>query len=497
MQTKMLLRKSVYVILLALFFILWWYTRMNNFHSYTETYLGTEEHEFVAQGDTINAIGLRSGDDKYLNELSESQVGVVVGLYDSDGNAVWEENLKRDFLSTDEFTFFGKDHSKILPISVNKGETYSFYIGFDDATQNNMHLVNVSTMIYFDEVSMYGMYIIILILGFVIMLLGHFLICTNHIGFNLVIPIIILTGIMYTLIAPVDVYDESDGFISSYHVSNVLMHTDGYDNNEKVFVSEDALRNMEATDNIQSLYRFWFDSNYGNDRGDYGSSNAISLYKNSFSGVGLIPYMLPGIGIFIGRILGLCWQKIYLLGKIVNLISVLIPLGFLLKKVKKNGCDEKCFLWLAIIFLPSFVIGSSSYSGTAFYMLLVIIFLLFLLHMFYSYGCVKNAVNQVYEAGSKQIYKIVYILVMIGCVGAVLFGRADELIGRVVGSFIFGRSDIVDTLCAYGIISLIIVGIIKLVKHNENFIKKAILIQLFFVIIMAIDIFSYVIRSGS
>ncbi|MDO4284078.1 MAG: DUF2142 domain-containing protein [Eubacteriales bacterium] len=479
------------VLLAGIFFALWWITRMADYPVYSETYVPVGAHTFTAEGKELSAIGVRSEDSDYKEFLFRNQVGLTIGLYDSDGGSLWEEELGGNYLKTDGFTLYDSDYAKQLPIELTKGESYSIYLGSQDGTRRAIDLKHLSLMVYGETRSMLWFYFILLLIGGGAVALAWWILQGEQKRYRFFTLLFFLQALLFIAVMPVRTMDaEGGGFLSAYHLSNEMMGRGEYDADGRVRIEENALRNLEATDNGQALYRFWTEANYGNERTDVSEESATSPHTADADGALSAFYLIPALGITLGRILQLPWQGIYLLGRLFNLLVMSGLLAVLFRSAHKRS--KETYQWgMLLCLFPSVIVGSTSYTVVAPVIETVVV--LGILAMWIKGK--REGGNFVKEKIFGKISTVLSVLGGILLLFSLLYGKTDELVRNVIGTEYYQNEELIHSAFTYGFLALFVLAVLGLTGKRKIKVAHILTAQVIWIFLMVIDAFSGILRA--
>lgn len=468
----------------TLLFFLWWITRMAEYPAYEEIYLPVDVNAFVATTDRINAIGIRCEDTESKEFLYKNQVALTVGMYNESGESVWEEELGGNYLSTDSFTLYDENYSTQLPIEVTPGKEYSIYIGVQENSQRAIHLKRLSLMIYTEKRSLLPVYVAACLLGCVG---AAMVILALHFGRGRRACLSLLTGfivlaMLYGAVIPTRTMDEDgEGFAQTYHLSNRILGKDASDAPGKVHIEEDGLRSLECIETGQALYRFWLQEEYGDGKSSTQEETSGSILKREEIGAAGLLYTVPALGVSIGRLMGLSWQAIYMLGRIFNLLAALLVWSIFLW-----AAGGRIEVAAAVMGLPVMAVGMTSYSTLALYLDLAVL--------------AAAAVTWVVKVERLQYLARKFLYpVMVAVFGgliffSVLYEKADLLLGKWLGTVYYGENAWVQRGFTYAILALLAAVILCWAGKWKLSVKKLISCQSIVLVLTAIDIFCNIVR---
>lgn len=470
-----------------LIFFLWWISRMAEYPAYEETYLPVDVSEFIARGDKISAIGIRCEDTESAEFLRKNQVALTVGMYDETGESIWEEDLAGNYLDTDSFTLYDEDYSVMLPVEVTPGKEYSIYIGVQENSQRAIHLKRISLMIYTEKTSLLPLYVIVCLLGCGC---AAMMALTLHFGkgrracFSL-LAVFVLFSMLYAAVIPTRTMDDDGkGFAQAYHLSNCMLGKGEYDIPGQVHIEEDGLRFLECMEDGQALYRFWMQSDYGDARTAADREETKSVFVRQEIGAANLLYTVPALGLSAGRLLGLSWQAIYMMGRIANLLAALLVWGIFLWAA--GGRIEAAAAFMG---LPVILVGMTSYSTLAFYLDLAVL----------AAAVVTRIVSteKLSKLAGKVLYPVILAVFAALVFLSVLYGKADLLIGRWLGTVYYGyygEDAAVQRGFAYCILALFAALLLCFAGKWKLSVKKLIRLQSIVLALTAIDLFCSIVR---
>lgn len=505
-------KKSWVIVLFVLLFLaLWWVTGMLEHKVYDEIYVPAGESSFVAQGDTISAIGVRTEDYDMAEALKDHQVSLVVGMYDAEGNAVWEENLQGNYVEPNGFVIYDDNYSKMLPVKVTPGETYSIYLASQDSSQREMHLKYLSIMIYSGDNNMFLSYLILVLACILFISLSFMTMRRNFKTGSLMLSFISIS-LIYIMVSPVNSANGYlNGFSDSYHISNIMLGRAQNDKDGSVFISEDALRNIEVTDNAQALHRFYFDDNYGNDelasndeRVVNGEANSLILVNTA--GIGYIFYLIPAVGITVARLLNAGWQVIFLAGRLSNLLVISLFLANLLRLLAKYRMEGAGELVMAFLMAPAVIIGCGENSPFAFFAIIILIVSQILCYR--SYRAVRHSkrVNRKFMPQNHSIsgtfkrnidWVLIAIVLILFLFSMIVPSMADSFISNLAGTRLKGDAAIRSPFISYMIICTIITALYNVINGNKDKSQKALFAECIMTAFNVISVYAFIVADSN
>ncbi len=483
-KTKVIVGGLIFAAVAVLVLFLWWISRMAEYPAYEEIYLPVDVNEFTATGNRISAIGVRCEDTESREFLFKNQVALTVGMYDAEGKAVWEEELGGNYLQTDSFTLYDEEYSAMLPVEVNPGEEYSIYIGVQENSQRAIHLKRLSIMIYTEKKSLFPIYLAACLLGGAgaALVIGAVYAGKGKRACFSLLAGLVLLSMLYAAVIPTRTMDEDGkGFAQTYHLSNCLLGKGEADTAGTVQIEEDGLRFLEPTETGQALYRFWLQKDYGDEKYDAAQEEAKSVLQREEIGTAGLLYIVPALGVSAGRLAGLSWQGIYMLGRAFDLLAALLVWGIFL-----HAAGGRVEAAAAIMGLPIITVGMTSYSTLALYLELAVL--------------VAAVVTKIVRVERLQWLgrKVLYPLLVAVSVGLIAFGvlyeKADLLFGQWIGTVYYGENAWVQRGLTYSILALFAAVVLCRAGKWKLSVKKLVSCQSIVLVLVAIDIFCNVVR---
>lgn len=138
----------------------------------------------------------------------------------------------------------------------------------------------------------------------------------------------IVMGFVYLLLIPITaVPDEHTHINSAYNISNTLMGTEG--NSDTLMMrAEDAAHYYNSTNLVRDDYNYEFRDAFHKAVNRTMVDTGITVMKGNTQ-----LYILPAIGITIGRLLGLSTTLVFLLGRIFNMAAFIAATYYAVKRM--------------------------------------------------------------------------------------------------------------------------------------------------------------------
>ena len=345
---------NVCLILFSILVSLFWVTIIDNIHYFKNDFKGNEEVSDVTYSlEDNNLIVDIKTDKKYIYELEfdgENKTKDYV-YYNSyaviDGKDVLLQQEKLSNIYDDkDIIHIGKNTSEIKLIFT---EVNSDDVNLSNLIVSNTYQINILKMLVIGV----SLYLLLDLLSIIFKdkkpkLYLYFL------------KISILTGFIIAILSPMYYsLDEKEHFVRAYNVSEFnLIKTKNDKVNWPVLVG--PVIDNPYTINIPSTYRAYVNNlKYLDEisKKDY----ALEVHNSSAEPYLFPGYLISGVGIFVGKIMGLSFPYQFYLGRIFNTVFYALIVAFAIKLCKKYA---KIIFALGLI--PGLVFQSASYSADMF-----------------------------------------------------------------------------------------------------------------------------------
>ena len=301
--------------------------------------------------------------------LDAHELTLHVWIENEEEEAVWNNEYKNAKLRS---LFFEKITENMeQPVSVEKNHSYYIHCSAEE-----VELSNVTFRVYGDKAGFGGIYFSFVFCALIVLAIPLFAgriirkIKLEYLGLSIMLGV----GILYYIVMPpICGPDELFHFAQAYAVSDTFLGTENEDPNV-IMVPEDLnnIRYVQIRQTMFSFYDHLFDREYNN--------TPVEFQYRQISRDGYPPYtyLLPGLGIALGRLAGLNPQWILILGRLGNLLfaSFILSLGIRLMPFGKLS-----YLLFSIIPMTSALVGTYTYDCFS----LVLVSLFFALCMKYAY----------------------------------------------------------------------------------------------------------------
>ncbi len=345
---------NVCLILFSILVSLFWVTIIDNIHYFKNDFKGNEEISNITYSlEDNNLIVDIKTDKKYIYELEfngENKTSDYI-YYNSyaviDGKDVLLQQEKLSNIYDDKnIIHIGKNTSEIKLIftKVNSGD-----VNLSNLIVSNTYQINILKMLVIGV----SLYLLLDLLSIIFKdkkpkLYLYFL------------KISILTGFIIAILSPMYYsLDEKEHFVRAYNISEFnFIKTKNDKVNWPVLVG--PVIDNPYTINIPSTYRAYVNNfKYLDEisKKDYD----LEIHNSSAEPYLFPGYLISGVGIFVGKMMGLSFPYQFYLGRIFNTVFYALIVAFAIKLCKKYA---KIIFALGLI--PGLVFQSASYSADMF-----------------------------------------------------------------------------------------------------------------------------------
>ena len=353
--------KKILLITLCCFaaglFIFWKTDISNDYVLYEQVIESEVNGEFIAKDNDFSKISLCIDDGQLSSKLTQGAV-VSIRILDAKGNMVWQGNTKSENIPSDGFgdvKIRGLMNATDLSqnqIRLVKGQHYII-----KASMDGMELSKISFALLGHKTNLKLLYFILCIIVMLMVLCGGFLFsCDSRRKFILAFAgMCLVSGIGSNFVMkPICTPDEYTHFGKAYSISNRILYPEiQLSSPEVTFFTESGVRRVGyRADEMQDVYHFWTDWEYGNQ-----SEQVVSWKFSLMPNVPSYSYIPAAIGVLVARFVHAPYQIILLSGRLCNLLFV-IMLAIIAMLIEW----EYHYAIAAIFLLPSTIWLSASYS---------------------------------------------------------------------------------------------------------------------------------------
>ena len=374
------------VIIAGLF---WFLSRPQN--NYDEIIVENGQKYFTASFDTIYSVIPENEDIAEKELLDGKQIRITLIICDADGKNLYRFDSEQfgihtnGFISKESFSLSG------LPIKLEKGEKYSIeYWAFCGDTELN----DLSFALGGQDRS-FLLLDCIVIIALAGIIFGSVIWDRKRILAYMAVWMSV-TAMLFMSVPYNQTDEERAAFSDAYAKSNEMLGRATADEDGYVYIPESGIRNMGYLSYSMPLYRFWTNNKYGNIRSDNKTSSLFMVSGRSSD----IIILIDAVAITIARSLAAPYQIVYLSGKLLNQLLVLIIMLLcfqMFSRIRKRTNTDlmvcEYFLY-AYFLLPSLIQSAFSYtsaglvSATA-----MLVFILIAKNIFLP--CSKNIISRI------------------------------------------------------------------------------------------------------
>lgn len=356
-RIKRLYKSKIFKYVIALLgclllMILWWEVRLQYKYAREEMIVesGTDM-SFEAKFEQVHSLAFCNDDPIMEAYLDENPVTLYVGIYDDQGNVLWEQEIDEITISSFAITEYREWTS--FPLMLEVGRNYHIFYSCEELPKQSLTIA-----VYGLEKDLLPQFLVVCILIMLLLMLAIYFTFDSHKikGCKAFLIVYMILGILYSVVLPpFSVQDEWTHFAQAYAASSKLMGKEAVSEEGYVYIYESGLARINRCDDRQTIYRFWRDWDYGNEEGQYISGSYIYAYH-----LPQYVYYVPAVGITIARLFHAPYQIILLAGRLTNLLLM----GVLSNLALKLGKSFQQSL-IAILLVPAVIWLYSSYSYDA------------------------------------------------------------------------------------------------------------------------------------
>ncbi len=264
-------------------------------------------NQFIAKCDSVDAIAV-SRDTSFVTEYVENDVININILSQDTDESIWRDTFLTADVENNAFSEIAISNT----IHLEKGKSYR--VVYDEGNTSNKY----SLMLIGNEISIFPYYFILCI--FCVALLTVYLYWNEKVNAHFIICFMIaflcLGALNTYVLKPLAVPDEESHFGKAYYLSNQML---GYEDDDRLKVTESGITRKFGDVSLENAVFFFSNLDYGNKK-----TARKTTWMNEGSNLSDLPYYPSAVGIAIGRIARLPYQWIVILGRLFNILFLLL-----------------------------------------------------------------------------------------------------------------------------------------------------------------------------